>query len=90
MKLIANPCKILFYALGEAMRVYDFNKCNLYLRPAPWRKWMQTREDIIKDWREGKDFRVEDGPYCSIRDIEYIRSNFNRAYIIYDRGTIEI
>jgi hypothetical protein len=51
---------------------------------------MQSREDIIKDWREGKDFRIEDGPYCSIRDIEYIRSNFNRVFILHDRGTIEV
>ena len=90
MTLIACSCIILFYALGEAMSIFDFNKCNLYLTPAPWRKWMQTREEIIEDWHSGKDFKISEGPYCSIRDIEYIRSNFNRAYIVYDRGTIEV
>ena len=63
---------------------------NLYLQPAPWRKWMQTREEIIQDWQAGKDFRIESGPYCSIRDIEYLRSSYNRIYIIHDRGTIEV
>ena len=41
---------------------------NLYLTPAPWRKWMQTREEIIRDWKAGKNFRIQSGPYCSIRD----------------------
>ena len=90
MTLIAKQCIILLYKLGEAMSIFDFNSCNLYLTPAPWRKWMQTREEIIEDWRTGKDFRVQNGPYCSIRDIEYIRSNFNRIFILYDRGSIEV
>ena len=63
---------------------------NLYLTPAPWRKWMQTREEIISDWKAGKDFRIQSGPYCSIRDIEYLRGSYNRIYIIHDRGSIEV
>ena len=51
---------------------------------------MQTREEIISDWKSGKDFRIQSGPYCSIRDIEYLRSSYNRIYIIHDRGSIEV
>lgn len=63
---------------------------NLYLKPAPWRKYWQTKEEIISDWQSGKDFRIEDGPYCSIRDIKYLRSSYNRVYILYNHGTIEV
>lgn len=73
------------------MSIFDFNSCNLYLTPAPWREFTRrTREAVIEDWEAGKDFKIVDGPYCSIRDLEYIRNNFNRAYIIYDRGSIEV
>jgi hypothetical protein len=51
---------------------------------------MQTREEIIQDWKAGKDFRIQSGPYCSIRDIEYLRGSYNRIYIIHDRGSIEV
>ena len=48
------------------MRVFDFNFTNLYLIPAPWRVPLQNREDILNDWENGKDFKIVDGPYCSI------------------------
>lgn len=31
--------------------------------------WLQANAD----WYEGKDFKIMDGPYCSIRDIEALR-----------------
>jgi hypothetical protein len=80
---------IILDSKGKQMAVAQLLD-NLYLQPAPWRKWMQTREEIISDWKAGKDFRIESGPYCSIRDIEYLRSSYNRIYIIHDRGSIEV
>lgn len=68
-----------------------FNPINLYLTPAPWRERKNiTRQTILDDWNNGKDFKVVDGPYCSIRDLHYIRENFNRAYIVYAHGSIEV
>lgn len=29
-----------------------------------------TPEAAIKDWNDGKDFQIVDGPYTSIRDVE--------------------
>ena len=72
------------------MRVFDFNFTNLYLIPAPWRVPLQNREDILNDWENGKDFKIVDGPYCSIRDLHYMRKNFNRIYIVYSQGSIEV
>jgi len=80
---------IILHSKGKQMAVQQLLD-NLYLTPAPWRKWMQTREEIISDWKAGKDFRIQSGPYCSIRDIEYLRSSYNRIYIIHDRGSIEV
>lgn len=32
-----------------------------------------SKEALIKDWNDGKDFRIVNGPYCSIRDLPEIR-----------------
>lgn len=32
------------------------------------------RETSLADWKAGKDFKIEGGPYCSIRDVEAIRA----------------
>ena len=37
------------------------------LLPAYGRTY-ETIEAAEKDWNEGKDFRILNGPYCSIRD----------------------
>ena len=31
--------------------------------------------DMQKDWDDGKDFKIEGGPYCSIRDIKRFKEN---------------
>jgi hypothetical protein len=80
---------IILLSKGKQMAVEQLLD-NLYLVPAPWRKWMQTRAEIISDWQAGKDFRIESGPYCSIRDIEYLRSSYNRVYILHSHGIIEV
>ena len=46
----------------------------LILLPAYNRKY-SNNEDMLKDWIDGKDFRVEyGGPYTSIRDRDFIKS----------------
>jgi len=44
----------------------------LILVPAYGRTY-QAMEGALEDWEAGKDFRIEGGPYCSIRDIEPLR-----------------
>jgi hypothetical protein len=63
---------------------------NLFLTPAPWRSQTQTREEVTADWQTGKDFLIKNGPYCSIRDIESLRKNYNYIYILYTNGTIKV
>lgn len=42
--------------------------------------------ELLKDWLEGKDFKFLSGPYCSIRDIEELKTKFHRIIISYDFG----
>lgn len=42
--------------------------------------------ELLKDWQGGKDFKIMSGPYCSIRNIEELKTKFNRIVIIYDFG----
>lgn len=33
-----------------------------------------NKESAMRDWYAGKDFKIVDGPYCSIRDLEALAS----------------
>lgn len=40
----------------------------------------------LEDWRQGKDFKVGlRGPYCSIRDLEYLCSNSSSVWIAWNK-----
>jgi len=61
----------------------------LWLLPAYGRSY-KTRDAAIQAWQDGKDFLIENGPYCSIRDIGKMREQFQNIYIDYGRGTIQV
>jgi hypothetical protein len=44
------------------------------------------------DWVEGLDFQIIGGPYCSIRDIEYIKENGIKyiKFYLFKPGKIEL
>lgn len=54
----------------------------LYLVPAYGRTYA-TLEQLKADWEDGKDFKVASGPYCSIRDLEALRSDYDYVKIVY-------
>lgn len=63
------------------MTALDHVSSPLVLIPAYGRQY-QTKELALKDWYTGKDFKVVNGPYCSIRDLPYMREHMsNRIYI---------
>jgi hypothetical protein len=37
------------------------------VRPAYGRVYM-TKEQALQDWKDGRDFKIVNGPYCSCRD----------------------
>jgi len=50
----------------------------LILKPAYGRTYA-TKAQMMKDWDDGRDFRVEGGPYCSVRDLEQLKSDGHSA-----------
>ena len=51
-----------------------------------YNRMYSNEADLLKDWQDGKDFKVLSGPYCSIRDIEELKTKFYRIIISYDLG----
>ena len=35
-----------------------------------WAPRTKTEEDLLNAWHGGADFKIYDGPYCSVRDLE--------------------
>lgn len=42
----------------------------------------KTLDTMVRDWEGGKDFKSIEGPYCSIRDLSLLRSNYDKIYLI--------
>ena len=40
----------------------------------------------LKDWQDGKDFQIYNGPYCSIRDMDYLTRTNNTVKILLNNG----
>ena len=40
----------------------------------------------LKDWHDGKDFQTYQGPYCSIRDMDYLTRTNNTIKILLNDG----
>lgn len=40
----------------------------------------------LNDWQNGKDFQVYNGPYCSIRDLDYLMRFNNKIQILLNDG----
>jgi len=58
----------------------------VYLEAAYGRSYA-TAEAAISAWQEGKDFKIVNGPYCSIRDSQYFPFGI---VLIYETGSVKI
>jgi hypothetical protein len=56
------------------------NKERIFITPAYGRIY-KTNEDYRKAWLAGLDFKIIDGPYCSIRDKEYIELHYTPTFV---------
>lgn len=62
----------------------------IYLEAAYGRRYT-TAEAAICAWKEGKDFKIRNGPYCSIRDLGLLNLEFpSGIYIAYENGYVKI
>ncbi len=55
------------------------------LIPAYGRKY-NSIEECLKDWNDGKDFRIDGGPYCSIRDLSSMQKAVGTISIRWKAG----
>lgn len=49
-----------------------------------------TKKDAVRDWEAGLDFKVQGGPYCSIRDVDYLVDNSSQTCIHTDQGYVKV
>lgn len=61
----------------------------MWLIPAYGRQY-KTREQALAAWQAGKDFQIQGGPYCSIRDVDMMRQEYSNIYILYNNGSIAV
>lgn len=53
----------------------------IYLMAAYGRKDI-TKEAALSAWKNGKDFKIVGGPYCSIRDLEHLKKMTSKGIFI--------
>lgn len=69
--------------------VYRLVQSPIVLVAAYGRRYF-TKEAAVKDWNDGKDFQIYNGPYCSKRDTKKLREISSGVFIQYEKGTIEV
>ena len=50
----------------------------------------KTKKAAITDWEAGKDFKIQGGPYCSIRDITVIADTACAVLISTQQGHVQV
>lgn len=54
----------------------------VYLMAAYGRKYL-SKAEVLKAWKEGLDFKIVGGPYCSIRDVDALKNIYNKIFLEY-------
>lgn len=49
-----------------------------------------SKKSALRDWTEGKDFKIKSGPYCSVRDIDYLLETSSTVLIETKQGCVEV
>ena len=61
----------------------------LFLVPAYGRIY-NTKHEALKAWSDGKDFRISDGPYTSIRDFMLFFEEYDEIYLVYGKDNSRV
>ena len=56
------------------------NSKPLMIMPAYGRQYV-TSEQAKADWNAGKDFKIVNGPYLSIRDVNYLKNTYSSVWL---------
>ena len=52
----------------------------LMIMPAYGRQY-KTSQEAKADWEAGKDFKIVNGPYLSIRDVDYLKDKYTSVWL---------
>ena len=83
-------CAIILFLWGRKQLEYTAIKqvtSPLFLTAAYGRKYETAKQALIA-WHQGSDFKIVDGPYCSVRDYELLLQDFSNVYICYGEGSL--
>lgn len=50
----------------------------------------RNKDAALKDWLNGKDFKIDGGPYCSVRDLIFLEENYSQVCICTDLGYVKV
>lgn len=50
----------------------------------------ETKKAALRDWEAGRDFKIVDGPYCSIRDLDQLVEESSGVYIVTKQGHVRV
>ena len=56
------------------------NSKPLMIMPAYGRQY-KTSEEAKADWNAGKDFKIVNGPYLSIRDVNHLKDTYSSVWL---------
>ena len=56
------------------------NSKPLMIMPAYGRQY-KTSEEAKADWNAGKDFKIINGPYLSIRDVKHLKDTYSSVWL---------
>lgn len=63
---------------------------SIYLTGAYGRQY-RREDEILADWNDGKDFKIYQGPYCSVRDTLRMKmANFTHVFFIYQKEDLSV
>ena len=49
-----------------------------------------SKKDAIRDWEQGLDFKIQGGPYCSVRDLDTLINESGGVYIATQQGYVRV
>lgn len=61
----------------------------MYLVPAYGRKYHGSI-DMLQDWVSGKDFKIQNGPYTSIRDLAKLKDDSSGVYLLQNDFVVQV
>lgn len=63
---------------------------NELLLQGSYGRYYESKKEAIRDWEAGLDFKIINGPYTSVRDLEYLTANYDKILIKTKQGFVDI